>query len=36
MAKPGAETYFAVFYPQLDAVGDFTGLFDYYDVVVNG
>ena len=29
--------YFAGFYRQLGAIGDFTGLVDYYDiVVVNG
>jgi hypothetical protein len=26
--------YFAGFYRQLGAIGDFTGLVDYYDIVV--
>ena len=32
--KPCAEMYFAGFYRQLGAIGDFTGLVDYYDIVV--
>jgi hypothetical protein len=36
MPGPGAETYFAGFHCQLDAIGDFTGLIDYYDSIVDG